>query len=442
MTSPSAPDSQLSLAIDPARPYARLTLGSHVHSGYDLRSGRMQSISRHRAALAFIYAGEAVSGRPGSEPREAQRRIERRPAHEQEYRETLRRLGFKPATRRSDALEESAGEMFELPGDNAWLHFMQDDLPRLRQQGWFIDIRADFAYDLTPIDAWYAEVEEADDRQWFELELGIQVAGQRVSLLPALTELIRRSPALLDPRALARHADEEQLVLRLELNPPLRVALPFGRLKPVLATLSDFYLGDPEPQRKLRLGAPDAARLADLDELPLAWEGGDNLRDFARRLRSFQARPATPPQGLRAELRPYQLEGLSWMQTLRELDSGGVLADDMGLGKTLQSLAHVLLEKQAGRLDTPALVVMPTSLIPNWLDEAERFAPDLRVLALHGAGRRRDFARIDEHDLVLTTYALLPRDAAELGKRRFHLLILDEAQNIKNATTKAAVAAR
>ncbi|MBF3362993.1 hypothetical protein HKW94_37620, partial [Pseudomonas aeruginosa] len=77
MTSPSAPDSQLSLAIDPARPYARLTLGSHVHSGYDLRSGRMQSISRHRAALAFIYAGEAVSGRPGSEPREAQRRIER-----------------------------------------------------------------------------------------------------------------------------------------------------------------------------------------------------------------------------------------------------------------------------------------------------------------------------------------------------------------------------
>ncbi len=442
MTSPSAPDTQLSLAIDPARPYARLTLGSHVHSGYDLRSGRMQSISRHRAALAFIYAGEAVSGRPGSEPREAQRRIERRPAHEQEYRETLRRLGFKPATRRSDALEESAGEMFELPGDNAWLHFMQDDLPRLRQQGWFIDIRADFAYDLTPIDAWYAEVEEADDRQWFELELGIQVAGQRVSLLPALTELIRRSPALLDPRALARHAAEEQLVLRLELNPPLRVALPFGRLKPVLATLSDFYLGDPEPQRKLRLGAPDAARLADLDELPLAWEGGDNLRDFARRLRSFQARPATPPQGLRAELRPYQLEGLSWMQTLRELDSGGVLADDMGLGKTLQSLAHVLLEKQAGRLDTPALVVMPTSLIPNWLDEAERFAPDLRVLALHGAGRRRDFAHIDEHDLVLTTYALLPRDAAELGKRRFHLLILDEAQNIKNATTKAAVAAR
>ncbi|MBH3696581.1 helicase, partial [Pseudomonas aeruginosa] len=77
--------------------------------------------------------------------------------------------------------------MFELPGDNAWLHFMQDDLPRLRQQGWFIDIRADFAYDLTPIDAWYAEGQEAADGMWFALDLGIQVAGQRVCLLRALT---------------------------------------------------------------------------------------------------------------------------------------------------------------------------------------------------------------------------------------------------------------
>ncbi|MGV8267936.1 helicase, partial [Pseudomonas aeruginosa] len=143
--------------------------------------------------------------------------------------------------------------------------------------------------------------EQASDPQWFELDLGIQVCGQRVSMLQALAELIRLTPALFVTRALSRHADEEPLVLPLELDPLLRVALPFGRMKPVVAPLSDFYLGGPEPQRKLRLGAPDAARLADLDELPLAWEGGDNLRDLARRLRSFQARPATPPQGLRDE---------------------------------------------------------------------------------------------------------------------------------------------
>ncbi|MDF3936820.1 DEAD/DEAH box helicase [Pseudomonas citronellolis] len=344
--------------------------------------------------------------------------------------------------------------MFELPDDATWQQFMREGLPQLREAGWEIDVRPEFVFDLTPVERWYAEIEETDDRQWFDLELGIEIDGRRISLLPALIELIRRMPALLDPVALARHADDEQLVLRLDAgrNPvhawqtaserPLRVALPFAKLKPLLGTLSEFYLGDQAPVRRLRMGAPDAARLSELEELPLHWQGGSELREIAQRLRDYRAQPAPLPEGLRAELRAYQHEGLSWMQTLRAVGASGILADDMGLGKTLQTLAHVLLEKQAGRLTAPALVVMPTSLIPNWLDEAERFTPDLRVLALHGAGRRRDFAKIEEHDLILTTYALLPRDAEKLGKHAYHLLILDEAQNIKNAGTKAAQAAR
>lgn len=116
----------------------------------------------------------------------------------------------------------------------------------------------------------------------------------------------------------------------------------------------------------------------------------------------------TPPKGLDATLRPYQQQGLNWLQALREMGTGGILGDDMGLGKTLQTLAHLLLEKEAGRLASPALAVMPTSLIPNWLDEARRFAPDLRVLALHGPGRNKHFASLAEYDLVLTTYALVP----------------------------------
>ncbi|GBL55880.1 Superfamily II DNA or RNA helicase, SNF2 family [Pseudomonas citronellolis] len=443
-------------------PRPRLTLGSHVHSGFDLRSGRMQNIARHRAALAFLYAGMPVSGpinpRTGSELRVFRDdrivRLSRQPEREQQLRQQLRQFGFKPAMRRSDALEESAGEMFELPDDATWQQFMREGLPQLRERGWDVDVRPEFVFDLTPIENWYAEIEETDDRQWFDLELGIEVDGRRISLLPALIELIRRMPALLDPQALARHSDDEQLVLRLDAgrNPvhswqtaserPLRVALPFGKLKPLLGTLSEFYLGDQAPVRRLRMGAPDAARLSELEELPLRWQGGDELREIALRLRDYRAQPAPLPEGLRAELRAYQHEGLSWMQTLRAVGASGILADDMGLGKTLQSLAHVLLEKQAGRLSAPALVVMPTSLIPNWLDEAERFTPSLRVLALHGAGRRRDFAKIEEHDLILTTYALLPRDAEKLGKHAYHLLILDEAQNIKNAGTKAAQAAR
>src|SRR5690606_6642497 len=152
---------------------------------------------------------------------------------------------------------------------------------------------------------------------------------------------------------------------------------PFGRLRPLLASLGELYFRDDDSQgERLRLGKADAARLAELDKVPaLHWQGGERLREFARRLQQLPPQPGHPPAGLRAELRDYQLQGLGWMQALGELQVGGILADDMGLGKTLQTLAHILAEKQAGRLNRPALIVMPTSLIPNWQDEAERFAP-------------------------------------------------------------------
>jgi len=121
--------------------------------------------------------------------------------------------------------------------------------------------------------------------------------------------------------------------------------------------------------------------------------------------------------GLRASLRGYQRSGLDWLQFLRSYDLAGILADDMGLGKTVQTLAHVLREKEQGRLDAPALVVSPTSLLPNWRREAQRLAPSLRVLTLHGLGRQALFARIADHDMVLTTYPLLPRDRERLLER-------------------------
>ena len=148
------------------------------------------------------------------------------------------------------------------------------------------------------------------------------------------------------------------------------------------------------------------------------------------------------PAALGLELRPYQEEGLAWLQFLREQQLSGILADDMGLGKTAQALAHLLLEKEAGRLDRPALIVLPTSLIFNWKNEAARFAPSLSILSLHGAERKARFAEIPEHDVVLTTYPLLWRDAQELTRYSYHLLILDEAQTVKNARSQGAEVVR
>jgi superfamily II DNA or RNA helicase len=166
-------------------------------------------------------------------------------------------------------------------------------------------------------------------------------------------------------------------------------------------------------------------------------------------LRRFEGiKPLEEPKGFRGTLRPYQREGLGWLQFLQQFRFGGCLADDMGLGKTVQVLA--LLESRRARRrepgprfnHSPSLVVVPRSLIFNWKLEAERFAPDLRVLNHTGIGRGRSEDGFDGWDVVLTTYGTLRRDIAHLSKTAFDYVILDEAQSIKNASTQSAKAAR
>ncbi|MCQ4307450.1 DEAD/DEAH box helicase [Pseudomonas stutzeri] len=446
-----APSRPQESRIDDLSPRPRLTLGSHQSMNYHPGSGRMVNEHQHRAGLSFVYDRTAAHGKSKADERvrqldgQAILSIARQPQAEQALRQRLQQLGLRPALRQSLALPKDSAEMYELPNEAAWLRFIQQQLSQLRDEGWEIVIQPGFAYDLAEVEQWYAEVEEAPEHNWFELELGIVVEGERISLLPVLLDVIRKTPALLAPEQLAQRGNDEVLritLARRDNGHPLQVLLPFGRLKPILATLGDLYLQQPSATSdSLRLGQADAARLAQLDVLPLEWHGGERLRDFAQRLRDYRQRPCPPPTGLNAKLRPYQLQGLCWMQTLRELGVGGILGDDMGLGKTLQTLAHLLMEKQAGRLDRPALVVMPTSLIPNWQDEAARFTPDLRVLTLHGPTRQKHFDELAEYDLLLTTYALLPRDVEQLAEQPLHVLVLDEAQNIKNATSKAAQAA-
>ncbi|MEW5547754.1 DEAD/DEAH box helicase [Pseudomonas soli] len=436
--------------LDGIEPTPHLTLGSLEFSAYTPKTGRMQRQMQHRAALAFDYDGLRASS---SDDKPLSRlvgttsqRIQRQPQAEQALRKALRDHGFKVATRQSKALPDSAGEMYQLPDDEAWLRFAREGLPRLREAGWVIDVHRDFAFNLHEVDDWYATIEEAPGHEWFDLELGIVVDGQRHSLLPIVLQLLRTSPELLRPSELARRNDDEHLLIDLNRarhdGPALRVALPYGRIKAVMGTLGELYLHDDAVGPSLRLDRTDAARLNDIDHLPLQWEGGSHVRDLGRRLRDARDLQVAPPKDLNATLRPYQQQGLNWLQALREMGTGGILGDDMGLGKTLQTLAHLLLEKESGRLVHPALAVMPTSLVPNWLDEARRFAPGLRVLALHGPGRNKHFANLDEHDMVLTTYALVPRDLEPLKAQPWHLLVLDEAQNIKSSTSKAAQAVR
>ena len=146
------------------------------------------------------------------------------------------------------------------------------------------------------------------------------------------------------------------------------------------------------------------------------------------------------PSTLKAELRPYQRDGFRWLARLARWGAGACLADDMGLGKTVQTLA-LLLDRAPGG---PALVVAPTSVVANWLDEARRFAPTLNAVACTGSAssRARLIERAGPFDVIVTTYGLLQNDAGALSAIDWHSAVLDEAQAIKNPATKRARAAR
>jgi hypothetical protein len=167
---------------------------------------------------------------------------------------------------------------------------------------------------------------------------------------------------------------------------------------------------------------------------------------FAELLERLQQSPASElaaPATLHATLRPYQARGLSWLNSMSALGLGACLADDMGLGKTIQLIAHLLLQKQrVPRDERPALLVAPTSVLGNWERELQRFAPSLIMAPHYGGARSRSAESFPPGALVLTSYGLLRRDAELLAAVDWSVVALDEAQNIKNAASTVARAAR
>ncbi|MCI4670199.1 MAG: DEAD/DEAH box helicase [Bacteroidia bacterium] len=164
--------------------------------------------------------------------------------------------------------------------------------------------------------------------------------------------------------------------------------------------------------------------------------------DWLESIKNLETIPQImPPDGLNATLRNYQQEGFNWLYFLKNHGMAGILADDMGLGKTVQTLSFLLKEKEEGN-ETASLVVLPTSLVHNWCNEARKFTPALKVLVHTGVGRRKDLDYFAKFDLILTTYGIVRQDIKELKAFPFHYVILDESQMIKNPESKTAKAIR
>lgn len=363
--------------------------------------------------------------------------LPRDPAEEARRERELRSFHLHRDTAPRATLHD-AGPQFLLRSYN-WTRLLLQDVPQLEALGWKVEVDDDFRHRITLVEDIDLDIQPSTAEDgWFDLGLDIEVDGRTVPLAPLLHTVLQKDPRWLRGQIDAID-DDENVMLSASKNSHL--AIKAARLKPVIALLADLFTQRGAP---LRVSARDRGRLRALqDDARLQFKGHQGTRALVQRLIQSPA-PAEvdPPAGLVASLRPYQRDGLAWLQYLRQQELGGVLADDMGLGKTLQTLSHILLEKEQGRLQQPALVVVPTSLLHNWQSEAARFTPGLRVLVLHGAERAASFDRIGEHDLVLTTYPLVWRDEAALLAYDYHLLILDEAQQVKNAKSKAAIALR
>jgi SNF2 family DNA or RNA helicase len=349
------------------------------------------------------------------------------------------------------------------PGsDRQWLRLVVEGLPCLRARGWEVQLDAGFPYAVVQPTEWYADVSQQRRGEWFDLKLGVLVEGEPVNLLPALTRYLESTleEVQLAAGSPAGQAPQDELLWDtadacgrigghwlMRLPDGRHLSIPHERIARIADTLVELF---------------ERTSLKNRDALPLPRTQGPRLAQLACELRGLQLRsddpslaisteelaqlthptPVSEPCGFAAQLRPYQRCGLGWLQRLRQHALGGLLADEMGLGKTVQALAHIALERQAGRLRGPVLIVTPVSAFVTWQREIRRLMPDLSWVLWHGSRRRESLHALASAEVILTGYPLLTIDSDILQEHEYSLVILDEAQAIKNPAAKVSVAAR
>jgi len=341
-------------------------------------------------------------------------RVKRSAEWEKKQFNLLLSLGLKKTSSLFSNLEVASAE--ENPSYGA-INWVNEHIEILHASGFEIEQatgQKKFVFGASKIDL---EVKEGND--WFDINAVVWFGKYQIPFLSLKQHILHKKREFLLP-------DGEVAII------PDKWFTQYGSL---------FSLA--EAGKTLKLKKHHIGLINDLAEDSLA---NITLERKLQRLSDFEDIADTQmPVHFKGSLRDYQKAGYNWFSFLREYNFGGCLADDMGLGKTIQTLAMLQKVKEDDQLletQSTSLIVMPTSLIYNWLTEAKKFTPKLKILAHTGTNRNKDVANFANYDIIITTYGVTRVDVDELKNFYFNYIILDESQNIKNPASKSFKAVR
>jgi superfamily II DNA or RNA helicase len=306
-----------------------------------------------------------------------------------------------------------------------------------------IEYDPELPFSVLPSDAQLtATFASRESAGWTQFELAASIDGSEINILPIVLDGLARKAFSLIPTP----NEPSNARWLAPLTPERFLPLPLEQLREWLGPLVDCQHGT-RNRESIALTQSEALAIGETLEqrgIPTRGSLAARVSETLAALRAALTSVALidPPPAFRGTLRAYQRDGLRWLQVLRQSELGGILADDMGLGKTVQVIAHLVCEMQGGRLEKPALIVVPTSLVFNWLDELMRFAPDLRCVNFTGPGRAMLRGELRGAHVIIVSYALLGIELEALEDIDYSILVLDEAQWIKNPSTQTARAVR
>jgi SNF2 family DNA or RNA helicase len=253
------------------------------------------------------------------------------------------------------------------------------------------------------------------DMDWFDITINISFGDQKVSLKEVQKAFLKKTNYI-------QLGDGTIGILPEDWMKKFKNYFKTGEIKRNTIQLSNFQFGIIDELYN------------ELDTKPAFLK---ELYEKKKRLQNISIiNDIKPPKGIKATLRDYQLQGLNWLAFLDKNQLGGCLADDMGLGKTLQTISFLQYCKLQDKKHPPSLIIAPTSLIFNWNNEIERFCPSLKLLTFTGIHRAEKFEKFDKYDIIISTYGSLLNDIEIMKDFKFHYVILDESQAIKNPNSK------